>query len=300
MSLIPVFQPRVRVRRLGAADHDVARWFLLNDVDANAFVLGWLDRHGVVPVDPDRRFAFVGTWDGADLRDLALFVSGAVCCLAARTPSGAEALAAHARQRPMPLRVVLGRAPVEQAFVRRYSVGGRARIDRHTPQRLLTLRSRDLRYFGPVGLVTADDADRRAVVAATLAMHDEESGYDGSAQSERDALADGAVARIEAGCTRILRDPVDGRLLFKASVASDALEGAQLEGVWVPPRARRRGIARRALAEMCRDLLMIHDRVTLYADADNAAALALYARLGFVDAGPWSTTRLVVAGGSAI
>ena len=91
MSLIPVFAPRLRVRRLGAADHDVARWYLLNDVDANAFVLGWLDHHGVVPADPDVRFAFVGVYEGTALRGVGLFVAGAVCCLAVDSPADAKA-----------------------------------------------------------------------------------------------------------------------------------------------------------------------------------------------------------------
>lgn len=56
---------------------------------------------------------------------------------------------------------------------------------------------------------------------------------------------------------------------------------AVLGNVTTHPDQRNRGLARAAVAGLCRRMLPAVDQITLNVKADNAAALALYARLGF-------------------
>ncbi|MEV4413234.1 GNAT family N-acetyltransferase [Catellatospora sp. NPDC049609] len=75
----------------------------------------------------------------------------------------------------------------------------------------------------------------------------------------------------------------DGVLLAVAGVHvwSPKYRVAALGNVTTHPDARGQGLARGAVAALCRRLLDTVDHVTLNVKADNAAALALYAGLGF-------------------
>lgn len=75
----------------------------------------------------------------------------------------------------------------------------------------------------------------------------------------------------------------DGALLAVAGVHvwSPKYRVAALGNVTAHPAARGQGLARGAVAALCGRLLDTVDHVTLNVKADNAAALALYARLGF-------------------
>jgi ribosomal protein S18 acetylase RimI-like enzyme len=74
-----------------------------------------------------------------------------------------------------------------------------------------------------------------------------------------------------------------GVLLAVAGVHvwSSAYRVAALGNVTTHPRARRQGLARAAVAAVCRRLRETVDHVTLNVKADNHAALALYGGLGF-------------------
>lgn len=74
-----------------------------------------------------------------------------------------------------------------------------------------------------------------------------------------------------------------GELLAVAGVHvwSPKYRVAALGNVTTLPRARGEGLARGAVAALCRRLLDTVDHVTLNVKADNAAALALYRGLGF-------------------
>jgi len=82
---------------------------------------------------------------------------------------------------------------------------------------------------------------------------------------------------------------VDGEVRFQLSVGPRTGATAQLQGVWTPPALRGRGYASLALAAIARRLLATEATLSLYVNAFNAPAIALYERVGFVRAGTFAT-----------
>jgi predicted GNAT family acetyltransferase len=84
-----------------------------------------------------------------------------------------------------------------------------------------------------------------------------------------------AFARIE-----------DGRVVFKAEVGAVTDAACQVQGVWVPPELRGRGLSVPGMAAVVelalRDVAPV---VSLYVNDYNAAARAAYRRVGFTDRG---------------
>ncbi len=78
-------------------------------------------------------------------------------------------------------------------------------------------------------------------------------------------------------------------LLFRASVSALTSEAAQVSGVYTAPRFRNRGVARRALAELCVRLLERTRSICLFVNTINAPAIAVYRRLGFTDRAEWAS-----------
>jgi uncharacterized protein len=73
----------------------------------------------------------------------------------------------------------------------------------------------------------------------------------------------------------------EGKLLFKAQVASFTPRTALIEGVYTAPEARARGVGAQAMRAMARVLLQITDCLTLYVNETNEPAVRLYERVGF-------------------
>lgn len=111
--------------------------------------------------------------------------------------------------------------------------------------------------------------------------------YSGSGQTYRASL----LSLIERGHTYVVVE--DGEVIFKADIGSVALGCAQVQGVWLAPRLRGRGLAVPAMAAVVEQVM--EDRapwVTLYVNDFNASARATYARVGFEDVGTFSTVLL--------
>jgi predicted GNAT family acetyltransferase len=139
--------------------------------------------------------------------------------------------------------------------------------------------------------VTADPGVRRVrpdeldtVLPACIAMFTEEVGIsptagDGGATYRArvaELIAAGrAFARIEAG-----------RVVFKAEIGSTTDQACQVQGVWVPPELRGRGLSAGGMAAVVNEALRdIAPVVSLYVNDYNAAARASYRRVGFQDCG---------------
>jgi predicted GNAT family acetyltransferase len=139
-----------------------------------------------------------------------------------------------------------------------------------------------------VRLARFDEVD--LVMPAAAAMFTEEIGYPpyrGSSQPYRQGIA----SLIRAGRTFVRID--DGEVVFKADVGSVALGVAQVQGVWVAPRWRGKGVAGPAMASVVEQVrAQIAPVVTLYVNDFNTPARATYARVGFAEIGSFATVLI--------
>jgi len=107
----------------------------------------------------------------------------------------------------------------------------------------------------------------------------------------------------DVGYRRILRELLDrghtfvweerGEILFKADVGSCALGEAQLQGVWLTPRLRGRGLGVPLVASVTEQVLdTMATSVSLYVNEYNLAARAVYRRVGFATVGEFTTVLM--------
>jgi predicted GNAT family acetyltransferase len=137
-----------------------------------------------------------------------------------------------------------------------------------------------------VRLVREDEID--VLFPAAVAMYSEEVGIspltDGGGRAYRERVGDlvrgrRAYARFDAG-----------RVVFKAELAVVTRHTAQVQGVWVAPEWRGRGLATRGMAAVIRDTLRrVAPTVTLYVNDYNHAARRVYERCGFKQIGALAT-----------
>jgi predicted GNAT family acetyltransferase len=128
------------------------------------------------------------------------------------------------------------------------------------------------------------------VMPAAAHMFEAEIGYapySGSGAAYRSAL----LSLIDRGHTWVVIE--DGRVIFKADVGSVALGCAQLQGVWLEPQLRGKGLAVPLMAAVVEQVMATRAKwVTLYVNDFNEAARATYRHVGFEDVGTFSTVLL--------
>jgi predicted GNAT family acetyltransferase len=131
-------------------------------------------------------------------------------------------------------------------------------------------------------------AELERLFPAAVAMYTEEVGVSPLAEdgghSYRRRLTD--LVRARRAYARF----VDGRVVFKAELAVVTRRTAQVQGVWVDPAWRGRGIAAAAMAAVVRDALdRVAPTVSLYVNDFNVPARRVYARCGFRPVGTFAT-----------
>jgi predicted GNAT family acetyltransferase len=83
------------------------------------------------------------------------------------------------------------------------------------------------------------------------------------------------------------------QVVFKAELAVVTRHTAQVQGVWVAPEWRGRGVATAAMATVVNDALRrVAPSVSLYVNDYNTPARAVYQRCGFRRAGTFATVLL--------
>ncbi len=126
------------------------------------------------------------------------------------------------------------------------------------------------------------------VYPACVAMYTEEVGVSPESGGSSDMYRARVTQLMSRGWSFARFE--DGQLVFKAEVACATSEVAQIQGVWVPPERRGEGFATRGMAAVVRAVQAdIAPTVSLYVNEWNEPARRAYERVGFVEAGQFST-----------
>lgn len=137
-----------------------------------------------------------------------------------------------------------------------------------------------------VRLVRPDEV--AVLYPAAVAMYTEEVGVsplvDDGGRGYRRRIAE----LIRAG--RAYARFVEGRVVFKAELAVVTRHTAQVQGVWVAPAWRGKGVATKGMAAVVRDALRrVAPSVSLYVNDFNLPARRVYDRCGFHRVGTFAT-----------
>lgn len=136
------------------------------------------------------------------------------------------------------------------------------------------------------GLRNATLDDLQDVLAINASMIFEESGTNPLKRDLR-GVSERTARRIEQG--RIWLLVKDGRVIFKADVISITPEASFLEGVYVHPEERGRGLGSRCMTELGRILLKQAAAIALVVNQENRRALALYNKINYKLRSPYLT-----------
>ncbi len=273
------------VRPLTPEDREEALAVCARDPAANCFVAGRIE-DGALHTVPGALLGVTGA-DGA-LRSLAWASANLVPVEC--DDAGIEAIAGRVRRLRRQCASIFG--PIDQVAGLWDRLGpgwGPARTIR--PEQLLMSTVVDPGRLPPDGRVRRarlDEVD--LVVPAAAAMFTEEIGYPpfiGSSTAYRSVVA----ALVRSGRTFVWID--GGRVLFKADVGSVGVDAAQIQGVWLAPHLRGRGLAAPLMVSVTSAVLReVAPEATLYVNNFNAAAIATYRAVGFRQVGTFATVLL--------
>jgi uncharacterized protein len=262
------------------ADHDRDEALAVCDRDpvANVFVSSRIRAAGL---DPTRLGGQI--WGYPECGDLvSLCYSGANLVPVAAGPDAIAAFAARARMQGRRCSSIVGPAEaVAQLWSLLAPSWGRARDVRPVQPVLAISHAADVEPDPYVRMVRRSELD--VLLPSCIAMFTEEVGVspiglDGG-MAYRTRMAD----LIGAGRSFARID--DGRVLFKAEIGAVSPHACQVQGVWVPPETRGRGLATHGMAAVVAYALQMAPVVSLYVNDYNVPARAAYRRAGFTQVG---------------
>ncbi|HZI20440.1 MAG TPA: GNAT family N-acetyltransferase [Pyrinomonadaceae bacterium] len=272
------------VHPLAEADREEALAFLAGRSVGAIFMSGLLYDNG--PGSPLNRGAFCVFRGGAgELEGVALI--GHATLVEARSERALEAFAALAK-RCHTAHVIVGEQSEVERFWARYHEGGQQ------PRRVCRELHLELRWpvpaaEGEASLRRATPDDLPAVIEVNADMAERESGVN-PLETDPEGFRQRTLRRIEQGRVWVGTD--DRGLLFKAEVMAETPEVAYLEGVYVRPEDRRRGVGRRSMSQLARTLLANSRVVTLLVNDENKGAQSFFLATGFRLRGYYDTIFL--------
>ena len=261
------------VEELGAEREGEVMEFLGERPGHTFGMIGFIRSNGLV--SPHNQGAFYACRDKyGKLQGVALI--GRYILLETRSDAAIEAFARLA-QDCRTAHMLLGEQETVETFWNYYSEGGQAA--RRFCRELLFEQQWpvEVREAAPgLRLATLDDLD--LVVPAHAQTAFEESGID-PLKENPEGFRKRCARRIEQGQTWVWVE--EGALMFKAEVLTDTPEVAYLEGVWVNPVERGKGIGLRCMSQLTRELLSRTASVCLLVNDRFQAAQRFYKKAGY-------------------
>ncbi|MCH8564571.1 GNAT family N-acetyltransferase [Nesterenkonia sp. LB17] len=138
------------------------------------------------------------------------------------------------------------------------------------------------------GARLSQSGDFPRVETASAAMFTEELGFSPYAQGASQ-YRERVRGLINAGHSIIAVDPETSEIVFKAEFGAVSPEVVQVQGVWVRPSHRGRGLAGPGMAAVVEHGLKLAPTVSLYVNSYNTAAIRAYERVGFTQVGTFAT-----------
>lgn len=200
-------------------------------------------------------------------------------------PQAAQALAAAVR--PSAWRVLVGDLDLGEVIVDQSGAGLFRRRPYAREQRLMSLDAPTGHVGSCAGLRRAELSDLERLTDFACGLHVEDQMGPPLSRSGRSAVQQRVAASIRRGSSWVIE--ADGQPVAKFDVSIEShRRGAQLAGVFVDPRRRGRGLARRGIADLSDRLFRAGMLcVTLHVRADNTPAIRAYEAAGYIQRRRW-------------
>ncbi|MGQ4512675.1 GNAT family N-acetyltransferase [Streptomyces sp. DW26H14] len=267
-------------RVLEPSDLPEALALLESDPVENAFVTS---RVQVAGLDPWRLGGEMWGWY-ADGRLRSLCYSGANLVPICATPEAVRAFADRARRAGRRCSSIVGPAgPTARLWRLLEPSWGPAREVRANQPLMRTEQlSPEVAPDPYVRRIRKNEID--TLMPACVAMFTEEVGVSPLA-GDGGLLYQARVAEL-VGSGRAFARIDDGRVVFKAEIGAATPQACQIQGVWVDPAHRGKGLSKGGMAAVVRYALAdVAPVVSLYVNDFNTPARAAYRRVGFREVG---------------
>ncbi|MFF3696308.1 GNAT family N-acetyltransferase [Streptomyces sp. NPDC002221] len=267
-------------RVLEPGDLGAALAILESDPVANAFVTS---RVQIAGLDPWRLGGEMWGWY-ADGRLRSLCYSGANLVPICATPEAVRSFADRARRTGRRCSSIVGPAePTARLWQLLEPHWGPARDVRPNQPLMVAERTPDDITPDPyVRRIRKDEME--VIMPACVAMFTEEVGVSPMA-GDGGLLYQARVAEL-VGSGRSFARIEDGRVVFKAEIGAATNQACQIQGVWVAPEHRGKGLSATGMAAVLRYALAdVAPVVSLYVNDFNTPARACYRRVGFRETG---------------
>ncbi|MFF2227746.1 GNAT family N-acetyltransferase [Streptomyces globisporus] len=267
-------------RVLEPSDLGAALAILESEPVANAFVTS---RVQVAGLDPWRLGGEMWGWY-ADGRLRSLCYSGANLVPICAGPEAVRAFADRARRAGRRCSSIVGPAePTTQLWRLLEPSWGPAREVRgNQPLMVTESLSADVTPDPLVRRIRKDETE--VLMPACVAMFTEEVGISPLA-GDGGLLYQARVAEL-IGSGRSFARIDDGKVVFKAEIGAATSQACQIQGVWVAPEHRGKGLSETGMAAVLRYALAdVAPVVSLYVNDYNTPARKAYRRVGFREVG---------------
>ncbi|MFP1627698.1 GNAT family N-acetyltransferase [Streptomyces sp. 5K101] len=276
----PLVLTQTTTRVLDPGELGAALAILESDPVANAFVTARVQAAGL---DPWRLGGEMWGWY-ADGQLRSLCYTGANLVPVCATPEAVRAFADRARRTGRRCSSIVGPAEPTAALWRLLepSWGPARDVRAHQPLMITEKVPDDIEPDPYVRRIRKDEMD--VIMPACVAMFTEEVGVSPLA-GDGGLLYQARVAEL-VGTGRAFARIEDGKVVFKAEIGAATAKACQIQGVWVAPEYRGRGLSETGMAAVLRYALAdVSPIVSLYVNDYNTAARAAYRRVGFREVG---------------